>query len=316
MDRAGALGDDLSAVSTQAAVTCPGRGDGHVALHGARAGARAAERPRTDIFAFGCVLYEMLSGRRAFEGDTAADTMSAILTKDPRPLADLGVTVPDPTARNRPTMPRQAAGRPLQFSPRPRARARGHVTDRRTVSFTSSPFSAASTCDDGRCRHRARRPRGDLVLWAPWRAPAGPPCQRQRRAGPRVLESSETGAPSGGRVVREPDRGSDARPCGATGGGLGYRRTHQHWHGRRRPAAVLRPRERCRRPRSACRVHRPAEGGRGHRRLRRRVGHVRTRGRAVRLSGSFKRPAQWPGPQGVRARSAGHARGHPMSSRP
>jgi Tol biopolymer transport system component len=37
---------------------------------------------RTDIFAFGAVLYEMLSGMRAFRGDTAADTMSAILLQD------------------------------------------------------------------------------------------------------------------------------------------------------------------------------------------------------------------------------------------
>ncbi len=42
---------------------------------------------RTDIFAFGCVLYEMLSGQRAFQGATAADTMSAILTREPLPLS-------------------------------------------------------------------------------------------------------------------------------------------------------------------------------------------------------------------------------------
>jgi serine/threonine protein kinase len=41
---------------------------------------------RADIFAFGAVLYEMLSGERAFKGETAADTMSAILSKEPPDL--------------------------------------------------------------------------------------------------------------------------------------------------------------------------------------------------------------------------------------
>jgi Tol biopolymer transport system component/tRNA A-37 threonylcarbamoyl transferase component Bud32 len=39
--------------------------------------------PRSDIFSFGAILYEMLSGKRAFHGETAADTMSAILKEDP-----------------------------------------------------------------------------------------------------------------------------------------------------------------------------------------------------------------------------------------
>lgn len=41
---------------------------------------------RTDIFAFGALLYEMLSGQRAFSGETAADTMSAVLRSDPPDL--------------------------------------------------------------------------------------------------------------------------------------------------------------------------------------------------------------------------------------
>ena len=42
---------------------------------------------RSDIFAFGAILYEMLSGKRAFHGDSAADTMSAILREDPPDLS-------------------------------------------------------------------------------------------------------------------------------------------------------------------------------------------------------------------------------------
>jgi Tol biopolymer transport system component len=43
---------------------------------------------RTDIFAFGAVLYEMISGQRAFHRDTAAETMTAILKEDPQDLAE------------------------------------------------------------------------------------------------------------------------------------------------------------------------------------------------------------------------------------
>jgi len=43
---------------------------------------------RTDIFAFGAILYEMLSGKRAFHGGSAAETMSAVLREDPAELSD------------------------------------------------------------------------------------------------------------------------------------------------------------------------------------------------------------------------------------
>jgi hypothetical protein len=39
---------------------------------------------RTDIWAFGCVLYEMLTGRRAFEGGDINDTMAAVLRSEPQ----------------------------------------------------------------------------------------------------------------------------------------------------------------------------------------------------------------------------------------
>ena len=49
---------------------------------------------RSDIFCLGAVLYEMLSGRRAFSGATAADTMSAILNAEPPELSGSGRKVP------------------------------------------------------------------------------------------------------------------------------------------------------------------------------------------------------------------------------
>jgi Tol biopolymer transport system component len=49
---------------------------------------------RSDIFSFGAVLYEMLTGRRAFERDTAAETMTAILKEDPPELLSASAALP------------------------------------------------------------------------------------------------------------------------------------------------------------------------------------------------------------------------------
>ncbi|HKS23939.1 MAG TPA: protein kinase [Thermoanaerobaculia bacterium] len=49
---------------------------------------------RTDIFSLGSVLYEMLSGRRAFERDSAVETMTAVLNDEPEPLPALAPKVP------------------------------------------------------------------------------------------------------------------------------------------------------------------------------------------------------------------------------
>ena len=49
---------------------------------------------RSDIFAFGCVLFEMLTGRRAFKGDSAIETMNAILKEEPPEPDVSGAKIP------------------------------------------------------------------------------------------------------------------------------------------------------------------------------------------------------------------------------
>jgi eukaryotic-like serine/threonine-protein kinase len=48
---------------------------------------------RSDIFSFGAILYEMLSGKRAFHGESSVDTMSAILKQDPPDLSETNRSV-------------------------------------------------------------------------------------------------------------------------------------------------------------------------------------------------------------------------------
>ena len=48
---------------------------------------------RSDIFSFGAILYELLSGKRAFKGDSSVETMNAILKEDPPELSDSGLNI-------------------------------------------------------------------------------------------------------------------------------------------------------------------------------------------------------------------------------
>jgi serine/threonine-protein kinase len=73
---------------------------------------------RADIWAFGVVLWEMLTGRKLFEGETASDVMAAILTREPD-LSDL--------PQGTPTQVRRALGRCLQRDPRRRIRDMGDL---------------------------------------------------------------------------------------------------------------------------------------------------------------------------------------------
>ena len=49
---------------------------------------------RSDIFSFGSVLYEMVTGQKAFEGDSKMSTLAAILKQEPKPISQLVPGIP------------------------------------------------------------------------------------------------------------------------------------------------------------------------------------------------------------------------------
>jgi len=79
----GSGGEDLSASPTMLAATVDGMLLGTAPYMSPEQARGKAVDKRTDIWAFGCVLYEMLAGRRAFDGDTTSDTIAAILEHEP-----------------------------------------------------------------------------------------------------------------------------------------------------------------------------------------------------------------------------------------
>jgi serine/threonine-protein kinase len=92
---------------------------------------------RTDVWAFGCVLYEMLAGRRAFDGDDVSEVLASVLAREP----DLAA-LPDPV----PGRVRQALRACLQKDLKRRARDIGDVRMAMEGAFESpAPASAAAS---------------------------------------------------------------------------------------------------------------------------------------------------------------------------
>jgi Tol biopolymer transport system component len=82
-DERSATSSHSPTITSPAALTRDGVMLGTVAyMSPEQARGRAVDK-RSDIWSFGCVLFEMLTGRRAFEGETVADTISAVLSREP-----------------------------------------------------------------------------------------------------------------------------------------------------------------------------------------------------------------------------------------
>ncbi len=84
-------GSSLSAIATQVSPTSPVTRDGAVIgtfqyMSPEQVEGREADA-RSDIFALGAVLYEMATGKRAFEGKSQISIASSILEKEPEPIS-------------------------------------------------------------------------------------------------------------------------------------------------------------------------------------------------------------------------------------
>lgn len=108
---------------------------------------------RTDIFSFGAILYEMLSGRRAFHGESAAETMSAILKEDPPELSDTNKTVSPALER--------IVNHCLEKNPE------GRFHSARDLAFALEALSGSATSSDAATAGALPSSRQRRV-WLPW----------------------------------------------------------------------------------------------------------------------------------------------------
>jgi serine/threonine protein kinase len=117
---------------------------------------------RSDIFSFGAILYEMVSGERAFRGETAADTMSSILKEEPPELSE--------TARNVPPGLERIVRHCLEKNPAQRFQSAGDLAFQlealTEISATnkSGLQAAIKGVDDARSHRKLARLAGATVL--------------------------------------------------------------------------------------------------------------------------------------------------------
>ncbi|MEO8348818.1 MAG: protein kinase, partial [Acidobacteriota bacterium] len=111
---------------------------------------------RADIWAFGAVLYEMLTGQKAFEGETVSDILAAVLTREPE-LASLPAATPASV--------RDLIARCLRRDARSRQRDIGdaRVILEEAAAMPAAPLAPTATSGE---LARGRRPRAGILVAA------------------------------------------------------------------------------------------------------------------------------------------------------
>jgi serine/threonine protein kinase/Tol biopolymer transport system component len=137
-----------SEVETPSEITSPGGVVGTAAYMSPEQVKGQRVDARSDIFSFGCVLYELLSSRRAFAGETAAETMTAILREEPPELASLNGTIPAAL--------RQVVRRCLEKRPEERFHSAHDLGLALEVAASSGSGSGVASAPGGRPRAAQR----------------------------------------------------------------------------------------------------------------------------------------------------------------
>src|SRR5271166_668378 len=107
---------------------------------------------RTDIFAFGAILYEMLTGKRAFQRSTSAETMTAILNDEPPAISQLVQSIPPGLQR--------VVHRCLEKNPEQRFHSASDL------AFALEALSESGSSPTAGNRDQGQRRTGRLLLWS------------------------------------------------------------------------------------------------------------------------------------------------------
>jgi eukaryotic-like serine/threonine-protein kinase len=155
------VGDDAARPALQtmtAKGTRPGNVMGTVGYMSPEQASGGPADNRSDQFSFGLVLYEMLTGRRAFDRPTAVETLSAIIRDDPPPVGQLNPSLPAPVRwiidRCLAKSPAERYGSTRDLA-RDLATARDHFSELTSSGSTAVPAVAPA----------ARVRRRELVAW-------------------------------------------------------------------------------------------------------------------------------------------------------
>ncbi|HEX9186846.1 MAG TPA: serine/threonine-protein kinase, partial [Vicinamibacteria bacterium] len=92
-------GETLTTASGSAAVTRAGVVAGTAGYMSPEQATGGKASARSDVFSFGAVLYEMVTGRRAFSGETVSDTLTAVVSEQPKSPRELVPGIPEALER-------------------------------------------------------------------------------------------------------------------------------------------------------------------------------------------------------------------------